>query len=165
MNLSQDELKELLDYDPATGNFTWIKSSAKQIGVGEIAGTITCYGYIQIKICKKCYTAHRLAFLYMTGNWPNNQVDHINRIRNDNRWINLRQCSHSQNLGNSTKRCDNTSGYKGVVLDKRDNTWQAKIGGKNIGRFTSKEDAALAYNKKAVEIYGEFAHLNKIITD
>lgn len=160
--LTQDELRSLLYYDEITGDFTWMVATSKRIKVGEIAGTISPYGYVIIKICKKLYRAHRLVFFYMTGDWPADQVDYINQIRNDNRWINLRECSNSQNQGNATRRLDNKSGFKGVYWDKINHKWRVQIARKHLGLFTCKEDAAKAYNEKALEIFGEFAHLNKI---
>jgi hypothetical protein len=153
--ITQAELKEVLEYNPDTGVFTWIKRN------GNVAGTKTNWGYVSIKIKRKRYQAHRLAHLYMTGNFPENFTDHINHIRDDNRWTNLRDATLSQNQANQSKRKDNTSGYKGVCWDKAAKKWRATINymNKNIylGLYTTPQEANEAYKKKAIEIYGEFA--------
>lgn len=93
-------------------------------------------------------------------------VDHINGNRLDNRKSNLRICSHAQNLANRPKQANNKSGFKGVIFDKSRNKWRSEIrvDGKSyyLGRFDDKIDAAVAYNEKAIELLGEFAHLNEI---
>jgi len=110
--------------------------------------------------------AHRLAFVYMTDDFPPNQIDHINGKTDDNRWSNLRICTQSQNKANSGKHKNNTSGYKGVCWRKDNKKWTAGIchEGKrfHLGFFDDKEDAAMAYNKAAVELHGEFYHTNGI---
>ena len=104
----------------------------------------------------------------MTRKMPVDQVDHKNRIKTDNRWANLRQCSRSQNMANAVKSWRNKSGFKGVSWHKLMNKWCSEIQFRGtrykIGYFTSKESAALAYNKKAKELFGEYAYLNKIPT-
>lgn len=163
--LSQDKLKSLLSYDKETGDFTWIKSPSKKIRARQVAGGINDNGYVTIGIFKQRYLAHRLVFLYEFGEMPSGEVDHINRVRNDNRSCNLRQCSRSGNQANAAKSCLNKSGYKGVYWKKSHNAWCAKIKRKFIGYFPSKESAAKAYNEKALEHFGEYAHLNKINRD
>ncbi len=102
----------------------------------------------------------------MTGEWPKDQVDHINQVKDDNRWCNIRECNSSQNKGNELLRADNTSGYKGVVWDKDRNKWRAQISinnkQTNLGRFDCKYEAARAYNEAAIEHFGEFACLNDV---
>ena len=161
--ITQDYLKEMLDYDLSTGVFTWIKASRCGY-VGRVAGYKNVEGYIQIMICKKPYYAHRLAWLYSHGNFPENKIDHINQIRDDNSLINLRDCTQSENLGNQKKQTNNISGYKGVYWEKNNNKWKAQIGHNrkriHLGRYDRKEDAAAAYDKKALELFGKFAALN-----
>lgn len=93
-------------------------------------------------------------------------VDHINHNGLDNRKTNLRICSRSQNSANSRLSKDSTSGFKGVYWHAPRRKWRARIckDGKriNLGTFADKKDAALAYNNKAMELFGEFACLNKI---
>ncbi len=167
--LTQQKLKEILSYDPETGIFIWKVSLASNIKPGRVAGYKTRQGYIAIKISRKKYFAHRLAWLYAHGSFPENQIDHINHVKADNSLKNLRACSRSENFANRKKQQNNTSGYKGVAWDKEKRKWRARIGhGRKlfyIGRYKDIKDAAVAYNKKALELFGEFAYLNKIASD
>lgn len=130
LKLTQDELKELLHYDPDTGVFTWKVSPTNNVKVGDVAGCRYPEGYIKVHFKGKPYRAHRLAFLYMTGEWPKDQVDHINHIRDDNRWRNLRDVSHQENHRNMTRQKNNTSGVTGVYWEKAKKKWCAqKIAG------------------------------------
>lgn len=165
--ISQKYLKSILKYDPITGIFIWVSKIAKNILIGDRAGSYQSDGYIQIKIKRKRYLAHRLAFLYMTGDWPAKLTDHRNRIKDDNRWLNLRQSTRSQNCINSKKRKNSkTSKFKGVSISQDSNKWRAciKKDHKNyhLGYFTIELNAARAYNEKAIELFGEFAYLNVI---
>jgi hypothetical protein len=115
--LTQQRLKQLLKYDHETGVFTRIGVVRKlsRGHIGEVAGTFhSPNGYIRIGVNYKYYRAHRLAWLYVTGEWPKHQIDHINGIKYDNRWCNLRLATSSQNKYNCKIRQDNKSGYKGV---------------------------------------------------
>ena len=112
-------------------------------------------------IDRRVYYAHRLVWLYMMNEWPKKQIDHINGIRDDNRWGNLREASPLQNNANRKRRHDNKSGYKGVWLDKHRNRWVAEIRlhGRRCWReyFTDPANAAAAYVTAAGHIFGEFA--------
>lgn len=158
--ITDKELKEILNYDPDSGVFIRKKNSGG-ILAGTIAGSVHA-GYRQISVNGKKYYAHRLAWLYMTGDMPTFEIDHINGDKDDNRWANLREASHTNNVMNIGLRSDNSSGYKGV--SKKRNSWQARIwlDGKQtvIGCFPTKEEAARAYDKLALEHYGEYARLN-----
>jgi hypothetical protein len=161
--ISQAQLKEVLEYNPDTGLFTRIKSiGSSNRKVGNVAGYKKDVGYITIKINRKLYKAHRLAYLYMTGKFPENSIDHINHIKHDNRWINLRDATNSQNHANQVKPKNNTSGYKGVCWNKQDKKWRAKIEYMykdiHIGYYTTAEEASEAYKKKATELNGEFSY-------
>jgi hypothetical protein len=117
--MNQEYLKKRLKYYPETGIFTWIRCNlSSSVGVkcidGKVAGTIKDDGYIMITIDKKRYRAHRLAFLYMTGKFPEGQVDHINHRRNDNRYENLRDVTHIENCKNKATGKRNKSGMGGV---------------------------------------------------
>jgi len=156
-----EELKKSLFYDPNTGIFTWLKNEAKRENsrVGKVAGTKHWSGYRMIWIGKRHYLAHRLAWLYVYGEWPNDYVDHIDGDKLNNRISNLRVASNSQNKSNGKLYRHSTSGFKGV--SKCGKKWKAQIvhGYKNIylGCHDTKEQAHEAYVKKANELQGEFA--------
>jgi hypothetical protein len=160
--ISQEELKEVLEYNPDTGLFTWIKSNGNHLKVGDVAGSRRNDGYIVIIIKGKSYKAHRLAYLYMIGNFPENSIDHINHIKDDNRWVNLRAATSAQNGANTKKRINNKSGYKGVYWNKRSKKWYVKITHMykviHLGVYTTPQEAAEAYKKKAIELFGEFSY-------
>lgn len=150
--LTQNKLKELLNYDPESGVFSWKLTPTNSVKVGASAGSLS-HGYIRIMVDGKHYHAHRLAFLWMEGYFPENDVDHINRIKDDNRWCNLREVSRSCNIRNTGNPSTNTSGVKGVSWNKRDNKWQTMISVKgkqhNLGYFESLDNAVFArYNKE-----------------
>jgi hypothetical protein len=153
--LTQKELKEVLHYDKDTGNFTWLKAIATRIKVGCIAGCIDKYGYMIIKINGRNYKAHRLAFLYMDGAFPPNDTDHINHLRADNRFVNLRQVTQVENGRNKSMQSNNKSGFTGVYWHKRASKWVAKIylngKDKHLGCFTDIDDAIEARKRANVE--------------
>ena len=124
--MTQSELKELLHYDQETGIFTWLKSINAKYKVGEIAGHYA-NGYIVITINKNNYKAHRLAWLYVYGYMPTKQIDHINRVRDNNKISNLRLVTNQENQFNSSLRKDNTSGVKGVSWHEKSKKWLASI--------------------------------------
>lgn len=150
--LAHDELMSLLVYDPGTGLFRWRrllgKSSRK---IGGIAGCLNGSGYHVIGIRKTSYRAHRLAWLYVTGNWPTNEIDHINGIRNDNRFCNLREATSAQNKWNNDGL--------GYYFSKSRLKWcaQITIGGKihGLGRFDSKIEARAAYLAACEKYHGK----------
>jgi hypothetical protein len=158
--LTQERIKELLDYDPDTGIFKWKISKARSIKVNNIAGGAEQGKYHRIRIDGKNYVAHRLAWLYVYGKWPDEYIDHINCIKNDNRIKNLREATNSQNQTNVLLRSNNTSGYKGVIWNKQNKKWQAYISVNysktHLGYFDNIEDAASAYKKAANVLHGEF---------
>lgn len=154
--LTQSRLKELLAYDPATGVFTW-RISGHGVSVGKIAGCLAATGYRRIRIDSRNYQSHRLAWLYMTGDWPAAEIDHINGVRDDNRLTNLREATrkeNSQNLGISPK---NTSGFPGVHWNKQRRKWQAIIGKngmrKHLGYFDTPDAAFDGYLAAKSEVH------------
>jgi len=159
MNITQEYLKEILDYDYETGVFKWRLNMSRTAKKGDEAGSYS-HGYIVICLKQKKYRAHSLAWLYMTGEMPNHFIDHINGIRNDNRWTNLRKANNQQNTFNSTKRSTNSTGFKGVVYRKNRGHWlaQATLNYKLIylGSYHSKEDASAAYNNFCKLNHGDF---------
>jgi hypothetical protein len=159
MNLiTQSRLKELLNYDPETGVFTWAVKRAA-VKPGDIAGC-TSEGYWLIKVHGKMYQAHRLAWLWVHGAFPE-MIDHINGVTSDNRLCNLRAATNSQNQANSRMRVNNTSGHKGVVWDKQCRKWAARINVRNrrlyLGVFDNIDAASAAYSAAAKKYFGEFA--------
>jgi len=114
--ITQLELKRLLHYDAVTGLFTWLVRSSTRTHVGDIAGT-QVNGYVRIRIGGVLYQASRLAWLWMTSSWPVDEIDHRNTIKDDNRWGNLREGSHSFNMQNMRKaRSNSCTGFLGVSL-------------------------------------------------
>lgn len=124
--ITQQELKEVLSYNPLDGIFTWKKSFHKS-RIGTIAGYINKRGYIAIRVNKKTYYAHRLAWLYTHGELPKKQIDHINGDTSDNRLSNLRDVSTADNGRNRRVGLNNTSGIMGVVWHKNKNKWIVNI--------------------------------------
>lgn len=163
--LTQKYLKSLLEYNPETGAFIRIKRTSNSVSIGDLAGTLS-YGYISISINNKKYQAHRLAWLYMTGAFPQSQIDHRDQNKSNNVWSNLRECTHLQNMTNRNEQKNNTSGYKGVSWCKRIKKWRVCLSFngryKHLGYFDDKHSAAAIYNKKALELHGDFACLNNI---
>jgi hypothetical protein len=155
--ITQDELKQLLHYNPDTGLFTYLTG---RIRTGRIAGNINKRGYVRLGINGVEYKGHRLAYLYMTGEMPQHFIDHINGIKSDNRWLNLREATNTQNNYNSGMKPFNTSGYKGISWDKKRNKWIAQISinnkNKYLGAFMQKEEAHAAYQMAASKLHGEF---------
>jgi len=140
--LTQAILKELFHYDPETGLFIWIKAR-KKVTVGNVAGFHDERGYIRICINQKWHRAHRLAFMHMTGSVPR-EIDHINHIKDDNRWVNLRAANRIINNRNSSLRKDNKSGVVGVSRQRRGKPWRVEIASKYIGCFDNIDDAIKA---------------------
>lgn len=157
------KLKQLLRYDPATGDFWWIarRSGAR---LDRPAGCISrSNGHRLITIDGVIYLAGRLAWLYMTGAWPEHEVDHRDLDPSNNRWLNLRQATRSQNKGNSGLSKANTSGFKGVSFDPGTGTkpWRARVKfqGRSYcaGRHMTKEAAKASHDQLAAKLFGGFA--------
>lgn len=160
MKLAAERLRELLDYDLATGIFVR-KTAIVGIPAGAVAGRVRADGYVKISVDGKLYYGHRLAWLYVHGEWPLGRLDHEDTIKHHN-WIgNLRPATQSQNGGNAARSRANTSGFKGVTYDRAHQAWKAQIR-KNrarihIGLYPTAEAAHAAYVEKARELFGEFA--------
>ena len=154
--LTAEYLRSILHYDPATGIFTWRVSTSNRVRAGDVAGCQNGSGYLLIKVQSRLYQAHRLAWLYMNSNWPEDQIDHINRIRTDNRIANLRDVSHKQNGQNASKPSNNTSGHPGVSWHKLTSKWRACIKHNqkliHLGLFATIEEA-LSARKAAEKLY------------
>lgn len=157
--ISLDRLQSLLSYDPATGEWTWLVSRGR-VSAGQKAGAES-KGYLVVGIDGRLYKAHVMAWFYMTGEWPSGDVDHSDVDPLNNRWVNLRPATRSQNCGNIPPHHDNTSGFKGVAWHKQRGKWRAQgcVNGKtkHLGLFVSKEKARAAYAEWAASAFGEFA--------
>lgn len=160
-DLTQVRLKEMLDYNPDTGMLQW-RVRRNGVKPEKDAGYIMPdQGYRVIGIDRRVHKAHRLAWLWMTGEWPNCQIDHINCDRADNRWANLRSASNSENQRNAGARSSNRVGLKGAHYCSGRDRWRSKIvvNGKTtwLGTFKTPEDAHFAYSRMAAKLHGEFA--------
>jgi hypothetical protein len=164
--LTQEILKANLVYEPDTGHFRWLAKSGSPIKEGTIAGSIKD-GYIRIKIQGKNYYAQRLVWLYMYNENPVMDIDHINGKYWDNRLINLRLASRSENNYNAALRLDNKSGVKGVSWSKSMKRWKADITINKvrtiIGYYHDLEEAETAINKARDKAHKQFA--NTGVTD
>lgn len=130
-SLSREKLEEVLRYNEETGQFIWRKRLSTRCDTGKIAGAIHPEGYIIIGLNGFSYLAHRLAWLYMTGAWPEEQIDHINQDRTDNRWENLRGVTGYENHKNCKLFSNNTSGVTGVYYSNKTNKWISQIKANN----------------------------------
>jgi len=155
--------RKLLSFDESTGLFNWIVSRGTK-KAGDLAGGLTHDGYWTIRINRKHYAAHRLAYLMTYGYLPQ-FIDHINNDRADNRVANLREASKSENCRNRKSHKGSSSKFKGVFWHKSDKRWRASIyiHGKlrYLGQYMSEIDAAKAYDQVAIKEFGKFAKTNK----
>jgi hypothetical protein len=152
MTLTQADLKAILSYDPEAGTF-------RRLNTGKLTGHVQKQGYAVIQIMRKRHKRSRLAWLYMTGEWPAAMVDHRNGDRSDDRWSNLRAAAHGQNQRNSRGRRPDC--LKGAFWHKRDQRWRAQIYLNSrpihLGYFDSEEEAHAAYCEAAKKYHGDFA--------
>jgi hypothetical protein len=159
--LTQEQLHHLFLYDPETGEFTHRTYTQKmKRKVGDKAGTHAHTGYRRISISGQRYYAHHLAWLYMTGKWDES-IDHANRDGSDNRWLNLRPATASQQAANRGKNKNNTSGFRGVSFDRQRQKFAAYLTKDRVRRFlgffSTAEEAHAAYVKAAREGFGLYA--------
>jgi hypothetical protein len=157
--LDQDLLKNFLHYDPETGIFSW-NYARKGIKVSDSVGTTKPSGYIVVLLKRKMYRIHRLAWLYMTGKWPENEIDHINGDRSDNRFCNLREATKAQNNWNKKVRKDSTTGIKNVLHYPKYGTYYVKITANKVshsfGPFKTINEAEIVAKQKRAEIHKDF---------
>ena len=156
MSPTHERVREALSYNPETGVFTWLVRASTKIRVGDVAGS-SAEGYWRIKLDGKTYRAHQLAWLYMTGAWPTHEVDHINGVRDDNRWVNLRDVPRLTNQWNTVApQRSSTTGVRGVERSKDGWTARIRVNGcrKYLGRFATIEEASAAYWAAKAEYHG-----------
>ncbi len=158
--LNPNYVRSILNYNIATGELFWRVNRSNKIK-DSLAGSISKKdGYCRVRIDNGSYLAHRLIWLIVGGEWPEGRLDHINRIKSDNRWCNLRECTNSQNLINANISKSNTSGYKGVVLRKNNQKWRSRITVNykriSLGDFDTKEEAYDAYCTASRKYFSEF---------
>lgn len=165
-NLTAEKLREILEYSPSTGVFVWKKKTCLRVVPGTVAGYAgggVRTRAVQIRIEGALYKAHRLAWLWMTGVWPSDKIDHRDGDPFNNRWDNLRQATSSQNNCNQRRRSDNSSGYKGVHFHRATGQYVAelRLNGKRvyIAYFVTAEAAHEAYCVAAEKYHGEFARV------
>ena len=158
--MMHDKLKSLLHYDPETGLFTWLVKRGKHLA-GRICSCKNAAGYIVIRIDGKLYSAHRLAYLYMNGCWPEKEIDHINLDKSDNRFKNLRQASRCENMQNTGKRSHNKTGIIGISICKQTGKYAAEIKFNKtryfLGRFDCLELASLVVSEHRDALHFKFA--------
>ena len=161
--INADQARERLIYNPDNGELTWRWHKNSRL-IGRIAGCVDSRGYVRITLTInkqiRTFAAHRLAWLITHGQWPKDQLDHINGVRADNRLCNLRECSQAENNANTRLYKNNQSGIKGVYWEKERNTWSAYITEnkrlKRLGRFKTKEEAIAVRKQAFADYYHEF---------
>lgn len=154
-----NRISALLDYDPSTGCLTWRVRPSRNVHAGQLAGTRHPKGYLVVRIERRAYYAHRLAWLLAYGCWPSGQVDHENGQKTDNRKTNLRVATGSQNRANSRLPNTSTSGLKGVSQFR--DKWRASIRQHrksiHLGTFDTPQEAHRVYADAAERLFGRFA--------
>ncbi|WP_408408866.1 HNH endonuclease [Paraburkholderia aspalathi] len=167
--LTAEALRGLLYYSVVTGRFYRLKDSICAKGrvrakAGDVAGGVNKQGYWVISVDGKTYQAHRIAWLYVTGEWPVNIIDHADTNRSYNAWLNLREADSSQNQSNRTRQRNNTSGVKGVCWCSTNHKWvvQLMVSGKrkHVGYFSGIDSARLAIEAARIKHHGEFSRHN-----
>lgn len=152
----------LFSYDPEVGEVRW-RAAHRKMKAGSVAGCLNASGYRRIKVGNITLLAHRIAWLLHTGNWPDIEIDHKNRNKDDNRIENLRLATRRQNELNKGPLKNNTTGFKNVMFcPKRRKPWQAKVRDnagvqRHVGFFKTPEEAHAAFAAEAIRLHGEFA--------
>ena len=147
---SAEELRSAIDYNKETGDFTWKSKKTGWTRAGALAGSTRKDGYVLISVNGKRYLAHRLAWLYVNGQWPSKLIDHIDGNPSNNRIANLREADQRTNMQNQRRALSNSkSGYLGVCWSANAKKWhsQINIDGTNthVGYYNTKEEAHAAY--------------------
>ena len=156
-------LKEYLFYDAKTGEFYWLKAMSNKIKSGSQAGYDNGNGYRRVTLCGKRLRLHRVAWAMTYGEWPKDQIDHIDGVKDNNCISNLREATHQENEFNRKASYNGTSRFKGVHWDKRIGKWRTQATfnrqTKYLGLFESELEAACAYVEFAQAHHGEYLHL------
>lgn len=152
--LDQAYLQHLLHYDQLTGEWTWVNPVSRTQRPGDRAGTTRPDGRRQLSVCGQTYLASRLAWLYMKGAWPTFEVDHENRIKGDDRWANLREASHSENMYNR-EWAERSGEWRGICADG--NQFKVMIGNDHLGYFKTFEEAKTVRDEALKRKAGPFA--------
>ena len=162
-------LNSRLRYDPETGKLFWKIKENASLGwntrwAGKEAFTAKSHGHHVGRLDGENYYAHRVIWAMQTGEWPEDQVDHINGDRTDNRWVNLRAATVLQNSFNRGPQSNGSSGFKGVTWHSQQGRWAARIqaGGvnKSLGLHDTAEQAAAAYDAAARKMHMAFSRAN-----
>lgn len=157
-DITVQEASQLLAYDPETGIFTWRVNRKAGANAGDRAGGLSRKGYVMICLKRNTYFAHRLAWFYVYGEWPSDQIDHINGVRTDNRIKNLRVVENRQNCMNRALQSNNTTGAVGVYrIASKNKPWWGCIshGGKRVGLGCYRTfEEAVAARKRAEREFG-----------
>lgn len=168
MTLTADRLREVLDYDPVTGQFAWAISTKGHIQKGRRAGTeCASHPYRQLSVDGKVYLEHRLAWLHVHGEWPRYFIDHIDINPRNNRIANLREATREQNVWNSSSARSKTSKHRGVSWHAGNKKWRASIHmngrAKTIGYYASEDEAAAAYRVASIALHKEFSPFPSLV--
>lgn len=162
--LTQRRLLEVIHYDKRSGNFHWRIAPRRGIRAGQKAGTLNRNGGIYICVDGVRYQAHRLAWFYVTGRWPANEIDHRDLNRANNAWGNLREANSSQNKTNRRVRADSETQFKGVYrfkafkLKKPYEAYIRRDGRRiHLGYYEKPEQAHAVYLREAKKRHGQFA--------
>lgn len=155
--LTAEYIRARLNYNSVTGVFRWVEASSNAVKANSVAGCFDRNGYVNIKVCGVRYLAHRLAWLYVYGKFPNKFIDHIDGDKGNNKIANLREAERCENQWNRGAQKNNKYGLKGVSYRK---PWRAQIRVRKrlviIGYFDTKEEAYDAYQRAAREFHGDW---------
>ncbi len=158
--LTQARVKELFDYNSDTGALIWRVSLSSKPTVGNEAGSWRPDGYRKVRIDTKPYYIHRIIWLWMTGSWPKDGIDHKDLDPSNNKWANLREANATQNTTNRPYQSNNKHGLKGVTLHRQSGLWRARARayGKVVSSYhKTKEEAASAAEQARSLLHGDFA--------
>lgn len=159
--VTPDRIRECFDYDPETGVLRRKVKTGQNCKIGVASGCVHQSGYMRVKLDGCGFLGHRVIWAWMTGQWPERFIDHIDLDKSNNRWANLREATRAENGANRPKNSANTTGKKGVCFHAKRNKFQAQIRVDDkllfLGRFGKLEEAAAAYDEAARRFFGEFA--------